>query len=1126
MFALAALLCHPALGLDSTTAGDDALKAAFLNPPSESRPRVWWHWMNGNITPEGIAKDLEWMARIGIGGVQNFDAAMETPIIVDERLPYMSRAWQEAFQLAVEKSEELGLEFTIASSPGWSLTGGPWVTPGDAMKKVVWSEKLLAGGGVVREVLPQPPAVPGPFLSLRANYKHAQNAVAIPESYYKDSLVLAYPAEPGEAPKPPATLSFNGLEINAETLMDGNYATGLELPDGWDKEGVIELRYPTAVTVRSASLFIENLSTGVLLGPLRPQLEFMDQDQQWVPVSRFRPGKVPSTISFAPVTSDRFRIVLTRAARRGNLSFAPSAGFDPAGLGSVGRGPEKPPVLAELQLSNQSRVDAFELKAGFELVQDYHELEHTANAEATAVHPASVLDITPFMSGEGLLEWNVPPGTWKVLRLGYSLTGKTNSPASAEATGLEVDKYDADAVGRYLRTYLDMYRSVLGKDLLGERGLEAILTDSTEVGPSNWTPRFRERFRQLRGYDPTSWLPTLTGELIGSREESDRFLYDFRRTLADLAVSDHYGTVARVAHEYGLIVYGESLEANRDVASLGDDLEMRRHADIPMAAMWTYAEGGSPADKYVADMRGAASVAHLYGKKLVAAESLTSILAPWAHAPEDLQPMIDAEFVNGINRPVIHTSVHQPMDGRMPGLSLHVFGQFFTRHETWAEMAKPWIDYISRTSFLLQQGRYVADVAYFYGEEPPLGVLAEAHGYPGDVPTRYAYDFVPPHAVLNELFVRDGVLTTDGGAQYRVLYLGGSSKHFMTLPVLQRITELVENGATLVGLPPSLSPSLADNDSEFSNLVHKLWTEQAITPVGEGRVIASGDVEAALQLIGVPPDFSVDGDLPVQFVHRRLQDGELYYVVNNGEAVELEAAFRVSGKAPELWCAESGTFAPAPYRMRDLSTTVPLSMGKNESLFVIFREPTSRRALSLPRVSLEPLLTVEGPWQVRFQTGRGAPDQLTLDQLTPLSAFAEPSIRYFSGVTTYTGHFTLEGGGSEYRALILDLGKMGDVAEVRINGNYVGTVWRPPFRLDVSDSVKSGGNSLEIRVANLWVNRLIGDRQPDAQPVTYTTFETYLPSAPLRESGLIGPVNLFSKTLQPNNSISEETSHE
>ncbi len=405
-----------------------------------------------------------------------------------------------------------------------------------------------------------------------------------------------------------------------------------------------------------------------------------------------------------------------------------------------------------------------------------------------------------------MARWNGPrpPGRWQVLRLGWSLLGTTNHPATPEATGLEVDKYDGPAVRRYLEHYLGMYADALDAPVAQQDMLDAILTDSIEVGAANWTPLMVEQFTRLRGYDPTPWLPALTGTIIGSRLASDRFLYDYRRTLADLIATEHYGTVAEVAHENGLIVYGEALENGRP--SLGDDLSMRAFADIPMAAMWTHSRESGPNPAHVYDIRGAASVANLYGRDFVAAESMTSAMQPWDHVPSYLKRIIDLEFVNGINRPVIHTSVHQPEDDVVPGLSLFIFGQYFNRHESWAPLARPWVDYLSRTSYLLQQGRNVADVAYFYGEDAPPAALYQFGPAPA-VPTSYAWDFLNSDSVGTILSVEDGEVVSTGGARYRAIYLGGTS-HMMTLPVLEQLAGLVRAGRDRDRYAPAGHPQL------------------------------------------------------------------------------------------------------------------------------------------------------------------------------------------------------------------------------------------------------------------------------------------------------------------------------
>jgi len=615
------------------------------------------------------------------------------------------------------------------------------------------------------------------------------------------------------------------------------------------------------------------------------------------------------------------------------------------------------------------------------------------------------------------------------------------------------------------------------------------------------------QFERLRGYDPTPWLPTLSGVIVGSRSVSDRFLFDFRRTLADLLASEHYGTIAAVAHERGLMVYGEALEGGRPC--LGDDMAMRSHADIPMAALWTWRLETGPRVVSVVDMKGAASVAHLYGQGLVAAESMTSGMSPWAHAPSDLRRVIDLEFACGINRPVIHTSVHQPVDDKQPGLSLMIFGQFFNRHETWAEMARPWIDYLSRNSLMLQQGRHVADVAYFYGEEGPLTGLYLHRPVP-DAPVHYGYDFINADALSNLVSVEGGDLAARSGARYRVLYLGGSSR-LMSLPVLRRIAALADAGATVVGRPPAGSPALGDDAEEYATLVRRLWGGGPTTAVGRGRVINGDDVEVVLTAIGVRPDFWTDAgrDSEILFLHRRLEDGDAYFVTNRTPREEqVEARFRVAGKEPEIWRADSGGRQAVSYRIESGQTTIPLEIGPEDSFFVVFRKPAAASSKTVARETWRTTGTLSKAWRVTFETGRGAPGEITLSGPQSLTESPDAGVKYFSGLSTWTSTFDAPRQWEAGEPLRLDLGRVGDIAGVRVNGEMVGIVWKAPWSLDVGPAARNGSNTIEIRVANLWVNRLIGDRQPGATPVAFVTIPTYKPDAPLRLSGLIGPVTL------------------
>jgi hypothetical protein len=1081
----------------------------FQNPPNTARPRVWWHWLNGNITKEGIKKDIEWMSRSGLGGLQNFDAEMMTPQLVEKRLSYMDADWADAFKFAAQSAEEKKLEFGIAASAGWSETGGPWVAPKDGMKKLAWSETLVDGGKPLKLKLPAVPRTSGPFqdLFVLPDIMGQRPDAAKLAQFGADIAVYAYPVAP---PQGLPLIRFGDKTLDAGKLSTLDESGIVEIPPpAAGQPLVITLDYARPQTIRSATLFFQGAGN-IFEGPaFRSTLEASTDGSNWRKVSDLALSLVPATAGFAPVTAAHFRVLVEALPPTFNPGFMPVPGADTGPFAAMAA--PKNLRLSQLMLSNEARVNQFEAKAGFATVADYYALDGGVDPAEAGVAPSAIVDLSGKVAADGTLHWTPPQGRWKILRLGYSLTGIENHPATPEATGLEVDKYDGQAVRAYLETYLSKYENAVGKDLIGKRGVQAMVTDSTEVGSSNWTPRMFEQFKRLRGYDARPWLPALTGLVIGSRARTDAFLYDYRRTLADLMASQHYGTVAAVAHERGIKVYGEALESAR--VALGDDMALRRHADVPMAAMWTYRAEHGPNPTAIADMRGAASVSHVYGQNLVAAESLTSAMSPWAFAPADLRPMIDMEFASGVNLPVIHTSVHQPLgDDKKPGLSLAIFGQYFNRNDTWAGMARPWVDYMARSAYLLQQGRYYADVAYFYGEEAPLVALYKK-GQPADAPRRYAYDFVNADALAQALSVQDGRLVAQSGARYRVLFLGGSSQR-MTLATLRRIAALAGQGATIVGQAPVASPGLLDHPGEFAALVKRLWQGGAVTKVGKGQVVNGRDVEAVLQTLGQEPDveFASSADAQLSFVHRRLDDGDLYFVANHGNAaVSTEALFNVRGKAPEFWHADSGSSAPAGYRGEGGRTAVPLALAPHESVFVVFRQPAAADGATIAALAWSSAAVLDRGWHLDFD-GLGAPAPIASAALGSLADSADPQLKYFSGTTVYRNTLSLPGTLKPGMPMKLDLGKVGDVAEVFVNGKPAGIAWKPPYEVEIGALVAAGANTVEVRVANLWVNRLVGDAQPGAKKLSFTAAPTYTAAAPLRPAGLIGPVTLLVRS--------------
>jgi hypothetical protein len=545
-------------------------------------------------------------------------------------------------------------------------------------------------------------------------------------------------------------------------------------------------------------------------------------------------------------------------------------------------------------------------------------------------------------------------------------------------------------------------------------------------------------------------------------------------------------------------------------------MEVKKFNEVPMSAMWTQTPGVNRIQYgYNADDRESASVAHIYGQNLAAAESMTAGQAPWAWSPATLKPTADQELLNGIDRFVIHESAHQPLIGKAPGLTLGPYGQWFNRNETWAEEAGPWITYIARSSYMLQQGHFAADLVYFYGEDSNLTAIF-ADKAP-DIPAGYGFDYINADALIHELSVKDGRLVTKGGMEYRVLGLDPYSRH-MSLPVLRAIHALVRDGAVVAGPKPVDDPSLADDQAEFQRLANELFGDgSGVHNVGKGKVYAGQGLTEAFSAMHLAPDFDYTqpaNGSHLEFVHRKLANTEIYFVDNRGDqGSKVDATFRVTGKAPELWYAETGKTKPVSYKIADGRTTVPLDLEAWGTVFVVFRKPAQSNSYTAPAPTREELGTVNGPWNVSFPPDWGAPPSITMDELASWTANSDSGVKYFSGTATYTKTLQVPSTWLSKGAKIwIDLGDVKNLAQVTINGRSLGIVWHAPYRVDATPAIKAGVNTLTIRVTNAWVNRLIGDQQPGAKQYTFTTFKPYHADSPLIPSGLLGPVTIFSES--------------
>ena len=1060
----------------------------FANPPQEARIRVWWHWMDSNISKEGIKADLDWMKATGIGGVQQFDAGgtmLGGGQNIVERLPYMQEGWKDAFRYAIDYADKLGMEVAIASAPGWSSTGGPWVKPENAMKKLTWRTMEVTGNPKSKKpqviTLPEPYTTVGKFQNAGAAGMNFSGAAADIAPWYQDVAVVAIrvPDADKTLSQLGAIVSTSGGDFTVAQLTDGDLANGAELktnPAG--THGWIQYTFPEAVTVRALTL---------VGGPVRSQwnagapsfenfLQCSTDGITWKDVCHIPSGSAPQqTIDIPVTTAQYFRLcVANPVADRTYAAFGVNLP-EPTGT-----------PIHEFVLHSVTRVNHAEEKAGFAAPHDLMDYP-TPAANAPVLE---TVDLTAQVK-EGVLSWNVPAGTWRIYRFGASLTGKQNHPAPPEATGLEVDKLDKDAWLDYFRNYMDMYKEAAGGKV-GQHGIQYILTDSYEAEQMTWTKTLADEFKTRRGYDLFPWLPALTGEILQCSEKTEKFLFDWRETLGELFAAN-YDRINDIAKEYGMKGrYTESHENGR--VYVGDGMDIKMTAAVPMSAFWIPGTGGgSTLEMAQADIRESASVAHVYGQNIAAAESFTAAGLSgnaWSYYPGNLKYMADMALYSGITRFVIHESAHQPSDAHKPGLGLMIFGQWFNRHDTWAPYAKYWADYLARSCYMLQRGHYVADVLWYYGEDTNIAGIY-GHELP-EVPEQYSYDFINPYGLLNVVSYKDGKLVTPSGMQYKVLVLGEHCQ-VMSIEVLRKLDQLAKAGAVICGQKPLKPAGMTDCQAEFDALVADIW--------GAGRPNVHTTQLSKLLAATVEPDFQYVAPAELKFVHRTDGDKEIYWIRNfSDKAVKAQLKLRDAKGVITVYNPETGKVVPGA------TCACCLQLEANQALFVVAdKNGQPAPAYAAPKKS--GAVALDGPWTVTFE-GLGAPEgSRTYATLASFSESEEPAVKYFSGIATYTNTFTL-GKKENADGLAIDLGDVAYMADVFVNGEHVDFIWKAPYKLNYEGALKPGKNTIEVKVVNTWPNRLIGDAQPGAEKVTFTTMPFYRPDSPLYPAGLLGPVVL------------------
>jgi hypothetical protein len=1092
-----------------------SLEGGFAVPPAEARLHAYWWWLNGNVTKEAITRDLEAMKEKGFGGALITDAGganQDGNLQVPAGPLFGSKAWRELYCHALREGARLNVEMALNIQSGWNL-GGPSVTPEDAAKILCYTETIVEGPGPVTANLAAPQARNGLLREVAV--------VAVPDRAPQISVEVT--ASSAHKKYPVSHVSDNA--IGTFWVSDG-------LAPGTNALAWIRVSFDCDREVNALSL------TGIANhGPKELAVFAMNADG----TKRLIAGG-----SIGPKGAWRATLKQPQTVRQ--LEFCVMDAYDTAPVNGKPRNVQ----VAEISVSgpgwqwpvssNTDLIPGWDMKALYRAVGGANTAMSglvpgkSSQSASAVIEPALVTDVSRFVDAKGTLTWTAPSGAWRVYRFCYTV-----SPAARVSTssygwgGLALDPMDAGAYQRYWDTVVEPLMADAKQ--IPKNTLKYLHTDSWEIEPFNWTEKLPEEFKKRCGYDLKPWLPVLARCAVSSTESSERFLSDFRKTVAALVAENHYGPFLKNAHRHGLQVRAESggphgvpIDAQHCLGII----------DVPMSEFWATSWRHRVPDLARFFVKQPASAAHTYGKKIVAAEGFTTIGPHWQEKVWDnLKPNFDRALCEGLNQLVWTLLTCSPKEMGMPGQEMFP-GTHFNPNSTWWQQSEGFLSYINRCQWMLRQGLFVGDVLYYYGDLAPNFAGLKALN-PAGLPPGYDYDVASEYVLLNRVSVKAGRIVLPDNMSYGALVL--PPHRTASLAVLRKLRELAAAGAILIGPRPDSSSGLMawqKGDAETQELINHLWGKDS------KKGLVKHDTAADwLKSSGLAPDFAIADraitNAPLDYIHRQDEGTEIYFVANRQTAaLRVDCLFRVKGKTPELWDPVTGTLRPLPtcQGTEDGRTKVSLAFEPLQSFFVIFRtsqvpRPKSERK-NFP--VLKPVQELTGPWNVQFDPAwfysvgsqqppsprlqrPGEQSAIVFETLTDWTQRPEAAIKYYSGLATYrkifdfaqvsTFNFSLS-------TLYLSLGTVREMARVRLNGHDLGVVWCPPWNVQIPDgALKEKENRLEIEVVNFWPNRLIGDAGlPPEQRRTRTNItKFYEPKGDkhyttLMPSGLLGPVTI------------------
>ncbi len=1124
------LICSCKTAIESTATG--------VSTEDSTQPWVFWYWNDAAVSREGITVDLEAMKQQGIGGAYIFfiRGASDPPKFTPPAIQ-LTDHWWDLVRFAFAEANRIGVKLGLHACDGFTTAGGPWITPEQSMKKLVWSDTLVQGTGDWTGTLKMPET-------------H--------EDFYKDIKTYAYPVEPQQI------LSSYNLMPKITTSLPDVDASWLNDPTKTkerfrSKEPCwIQYEFEQPFTCRSITF----KEAGNIFQANRLIVEISEDGKTFTTHTRLKPHRQGWTDGELDVT----HAIPEISARFFRLRYDPE-GTEP-GAEDLDPAKWRPSLkLGGIELSAEAKIHQYEGKNGSVWRIAAHSDEILIDP-AQSINLDQIIDLTDQVNERGQLSWTVPEGTWRIRRIGYTSTGKTNYIGGG-GKGLECDKFDPEVVAFQFDQWLGTFYEQVPEDLI-EEALRIFHVDSWESGSQNWTKAFANEFQRRRGYDLLPYLLVTTGVPIRSAEFSEQVLLDMRETIGELIRDNFFATFKKLAAEKGLKFSAESIAP----VMVGDGMLHHQIVDLPMGEFWY----NSPTHDKPNDMLDAISGGHIYGKKIIQSESFTEIRLDWDEHPAKLKRTLDRNFALGINRIVFHVFNHNPWVERMPGMTLGVVGFFYQPTQTWFKTGGPaWIDYIRNCQELLQRGNPVMDIAVFTGEEMPRRAILPDRLVPvlpgifGDsivekekarlanegLPLQerpagvhsvanmvdpanwinplngYAYDSFNKDALLRFSEVADGKIVLPGGAAYSLLVVPGTRKMMpegglMSLPVARKLLDLVKAGASIyIQQKPSrmLGFSSEEDEQEFERIVETLFagatSDKLVShSIGKGKVITGKYTEPSFSRFGIDKDVLItekNGQeiRDVAWTHRREEGKEVYFVVNQSDSERLlQSSFRVHGKIPSLYFPNQDRYlACSQWKEKQGRIELPLKLQASESCFVLFEQKRSEGQTlehNWPAYTISQEIT--GPWQVHFDSAYGGPaPPITFTSLFDWTTHPKDAIKYYSGTATYKQSFNWSASNRESR-YVLSLGEVHNLANVKLNGKSCGVAWTAPYAVDITDQLIQGQNLLEIEVSNTWANRLMGDHKVEEKDrITWTTAAYRLEGRALLSAGLMGPVSIMQE---------------